>query len=273
MVLRLGWFSTARGEGSLAMFTEVLRSIEKRSLDASIQFVFSNRTKGEGAGSDKFFDLTELKGIPLHTLSYKEFKAKEDNSSQTSRIAYDARILELLKPYEVDLCILAGYMLIMTPTLCRNLLAINLHPSLPGGPSGTWQEIIWNLIDGWEIESGIMTHLVTEELDQGPPISFTKFSLRGFRFDQLWMEHGKSTMTEVRGQWGETYPLFQAIRKEGRERERVFLLETLKALVKGKIRLDLLKGAAGDSPTNPPLDLTPHVELSLMGGSKEVEQL
>jgi phosphoribosylglycinamide formyltransferase-1 len=45
---------------------------------------------------------------------------------------------------------------------------INLHPAAPGGPTGTWQEVIWQLIEGRAVETGVMMHLVTPELDRGP---------------------------------------------------------------------------------------------------------
>ncbi|GAH59253.1 unnamed protein product, partial [marine sediment metagenome] len=38
---------------------------------------------------------------------------------------------------------------------------VNLHPAAPGGPTGTWQEVIWQLIENKAEETGVMMHLVT----------------------------------------------------------------------------------------------------------------
>ena len=51
-MLRLGWFSTGRGEGSRGLFTCVKDAIDRGELDAEISFVFCNREAGEHAGSD-----------------------------------------------------------------------------------------------------------------------------------------------------------------------------------------------------------------------------
>ena len=46
--------------------------------------------------------------------------------------------------------------------------ALNLHPALPGGPVGAWQDVIWELISQDATESGVMVQLTTAEVDQGP---------------------------------------------------------------------------------------------------------
>ena len=49
-------------------------------------------------------------------------------------------------PEEIDFGVLAGYMWIVSPDFCEKVKLINLHPALPGGPKGSWQEVIWQLI-------------------------------------------------------------------------------------------------------------------------------
>ena len=46
-MLKLGWLSTGRGEGSRGFLRYVHDGIERGELDAGIQFVFSNREPGE----------------------------------------------------------------------------------------------------------------------------------------------------------------------------------------------------------------------------------
>jgi len=73
-----------------------------------------------------------------------------------------------------DLCVLAGYMLIVGPEMCTRFNMINLHPAAPGGPTGTWQDVIWQLIKQRARETGVMMHLVTPELDRGPVVSYCR---------------------------------------------------------------------------------------------------
>ena len=265
MTLQLCWFSTARGPGSRGMLTRVLKAIDTGVLDARIQFVFSNRERGEGEGSDAFFNLVERKGIPLITHSSRKFRQVHDGDFDAHRAEYDAEVWDLLAPHQLGLCVLAGYMLVLSPALCGHLYAINLHPALPNGPTGTWQEVVWWLIEDWAIESGSMMHLVTQELDQGPALSYARYSLRGWRFDDLWMAHGKRTMEDAKAQDGEVYPLFQAIRREGVQREPALLLETLKAVASGAIGIRGREVVNATGAIAKPLDLTARVEAALPG--------
>jgi phosphoribosylglycinamide formyltransferase-1 len=267
MTLQLCWFSTARGPGSRGMLTRVLKAIDTDVLDARIQFVFSNREQGEGEGSDAFFHLVERKGIPLITHSSRKFRQAHDGDFDAHRAEYDAEVWDLLAPHQPGLCVLAGYMLVLSPALCSNLTAINLHPALPNGPTGTWQEVVWWLIEDWAIESGSIVHLVTQELDQGPALSYARYSLRGWRFDDLWMAHGKRTMEDAKAEEGEAYPLFQAVRREGVQREPALLLETLKAMASGAIGICSREVVDAIGALAKPLDLTAQVEAALPGDS------
>lgn len=266
MTLRLGWFSTARGSGSRGMLTKVLNAIDSGDLDARIQFVFSNRERGEGDGSDAYFNLVEGRGIPLVTLSSRAFREAHGGDFASNRAAYDEEVRQLLSPYQPDFSVLAGYMLIWSPVLCQAFTAINLHPALPDGPIGMWQEVIWQLIDHWSLESGASVFLVTEELDRGPSISYTRFPMRGWRFDQMWMALDDRNSTDIKAAEGEDHPLFKALRQEEIQREPHLLLETLKVLARGDIAV--ADGNIVDANGAPvaPLDLTKQVE-ALLGPS------
>ena len=48
---------------------------------------------------------------------------------------------------------------------------------------GTWQEVIWQLIENDASKTGVMIHLVTPELDKGPPITFYTYLIREESFD------------------------------------------------------------------------------------------
>ena len=123
-----------------------------------------------------------------------------------------------LQDFSPDLCVLAGYMLIVSQEMCRRYNMINLHPAAPGGPTGTWQEVIWQLIDSQAQETGVMMHLVTPELDKGPPVAYCTFPIRGDPFDKYWPEiEGLQVNSSNGHDAGDS--LFKPIRKNGVARE------------------------------------------------------
>jgi len=141
-LLKLGWFSTGRGQGSRNLLSTVYKAIQEGELEARIPFVFSNREPREAEGSDVFFQLVEGYDIPLVNYSSKGFKAHWQGPPQEWRIHYDREVMKRIEPFNPDLCVLAGYMLIMGPEMCHKYDMINLHPAPPGGPTGTWQEVV-----------------------------------------------------------------------------------------------------------------------------------
>lgn len=214
-------------------------AIERGELAAQIQFVFSNRDQGEAEGSDRFFRQVHEYGIPLVTLSSHRFRRERGGGPfSRHRYEFDREVLRRLEGHEPDICVLAGYMLIVDAALCRRYTMLNLHPALPGGPVGTWQEVIWKLVEDRASESGAYIHLATEDLDQGPVLSYCSFPLRGNAFDPLWKEIEGRSLDDLKSREGEEFPLFQLIRQEGMRRERPLLLETLKAFASGDIRVE-----------------------------------
>lgn len=243
MVYRIGWFSTGRDEAARELLKTVYESIRARVIkDASIPFVFSNRVRGESAQSDRFLDLVRSLGIDLVCYSSAGFepRLRKDDVSRWRNL-YDREVEKKLARYEVDLIVLVGYMLIVGDELCKEHPMINLHPAVPGGPQGTWQEVIWELIRSRASQTGVMIHLVTPDLDKGPPITYCTFPIRGDMFDGLWLaleEKLKSkTLRQVIEEEREGEPLFKAIRSQGVKRELPLLVQTIKALAEGKIEI------------------------------------
>jgi folate-dependent phosphoribosylglycinamide formyltransferase PurN len=129
-------------------------------------------------------------------------------------------------------------MLIVGEEMCRRYNMINLHPAAPGGPKGTWQEVIWQLIDSQAGETGVMMHLVTPELDKGPPVAYCTFSIRGKPFNKYWQEIKGHRVEEIRQRQGENNRLFRLIRKHGLAREFPLIISTLKAFSQGKVKIE-----------------------------------
>ncbi len=240
---QLGWFATSRGKTSKKLLEAVWDSINRGEIEAEIAFVFSNREVGEGENSDRFFELVRSYHIPLVCLSSKRFKAEqgarfsgEQDNLPLWRREYDRAAMDLLAGFYPDLCVLAGYMLIVGREMCQRYNMINLHPAAPSGPTGTWQEVIWQLISGKARETGAMMHLVTPELDKGPPVTYCTFSIRGEPFDKYWQGIEGRPLEKILKQ-GEDSPLFKLIREHGVVREFPLVVATIKAFSQGKVKI------------------------------------
>ncbi len=241
---KLGWFSTGRGPGSRGLLTTTNNSIKSGDIKAEIEFVFCSREKGEAEGSDQFIKLVQSYGIPLITLSYQKFKKEhgspgtlKDGSFLEWRLNYDREIMKHLANFHPDLCVLAGYMLVVGPEMCRKYTMLNLHPALPDGPKGTWQEVIWQLIEKQANKTGVTMHLVTTELDRGPVVTYASFPIVGKEFDKSWKEIEGKPVSEIKKTEGEENPLFKLIRAEGVKRELPLVIATVKAFSKGRIKV------------------------------------
>ena len=105
-------------------------------------------------------DLARRYGVPFHEVAI----------DAASRAASEEKLLSLVRQYDVDFVILARYMQILSPELCRELMGkvVNIHHSfLPGfagaRPYHQAYERGVKLI-------GATAHFVTPELDEGPII-------------------------------------------------------------------------------------------------------
>ena len=185
MALKIGWFSTGRDPAARNLLETVHTDLVANNIPATIEWIFCHRETGDGPFDDEyrerelFFELAASKGIPVATLSHvrfmpelrkrgleeSNFAAEPSAALQEWRNLYGSEvvsIIELLPP--IDIVVMAGYMLIIGNPELANLVLVNIHPALPWGPRGTWQEVIHQLIAEKASEQGIMVHIVTEEL-------------------------------------------------------------------------------------------------------------
>ncbi|WP_095532924.1 formyltetrahydrofolate deformylase [Vibrio palustris] len=88
-----------------------------------------------------------------------------------TKLAQEQQILALLKDYDIDLTVLARYMQVLSPDMCRQLdgKAINIHHSLLPGFKGArpyhqaWEKGVKMV--------GATAHYVNNDLDEGPIIT------------------------------------------------------------------------------------------------------
>lgn len=271
-MLHIGWFSTARGNSSRILLNTVVDRIRAGLLDVQIDFVFCSREPGEAENTDIFIKQVNEYKIPLICFSIRKFAqnyrqpiGSQDGNLPEWRLEYDLQVIQRLKNFGCKLSLLAGYMLIVGPEMCQRYDMINLHPALPDGPKGTWQEVIWQLMKEKAGQSGVMMHLVTPELDRGPVITYCHYLIRGHGFDHLWDEISKSTIEEIKIRQGEENELFKLIRRKGFAYEIPLILHTLGAFNRGAIRI--IKGSLfndqGTSITG--YDLTNEIDKEING--------
>ncbi len=239
---QLGWFSTGRGKGSQGLLKAIHDSIEAGETKAEIAFVFCSREYGETEATDIFLKMVEDYQLPLITFSYQKFKSKIGATSQGEdfsswRLEYDREVMARLQNFHPDLCVLAGYMLMVGPEMCREYDMINLHPAMPGGPTGTWREVIWQLMESDAEETGAMMHLVIPELDKGPVVTYGTFPIRGEPFDKAREEIKGQSLAHIKQEQGEDNALFKLIRQHGVARELPLIIATIQAFSRGKVKV------------------------------------
>ena len=154
-LVRLAVLLSGRGSNLQA----IIEAIESGALSAEIAVVVSN--KQEAAGLER----ARKHGAPVVWLDPKPFAGRPD-----SREAYDRAMLDVLRKYEVDLVLLAGYMKIVTAVLVaayENRM-MNIHPSLL--PSFPGLDVQKKAIEHGCKIAGCTVHFVTEGVDEGPII-------------------------------------------------------------------------------------------------------
>ena len=274
MSYKIGWFSTGRGPGSRNLLKTILDNIKSGVVNAEISFVFCSREQGEAEGSDLYLKMVRDHGIKLISFSSRHFKPEmrragkeHPDTMKQWRIDYDREIMSRLGNHTPDINVLAGYMLIVGEEMCDRFDLINLHPAAPDGPAGTWQEVIWELITNKANQSGVMIHLVTKELDKGPPITFCTFPLRDQSIDPLWEKHEQALrqkgLDRIIQEEGENNPLFKEIRERGAIRELPLIVQTLKTFSERKIQIDNHQVLVDNHVQQQPYCLSEQIEASL----------
>lgn len=149
--LRLAVLASGRGSNLQA----ILDAQRKGALDASVEVVLSDKKEAQA------LDRARGLNIPAYWVNPKEYQNKSD---------YEANLIDIIRKFEVDCIILAGYMRVLSPYFIRNVLApiINIHPSLL--PSFTGLHAQKQAVDYGVRYSGCTVHFVDEGVDTGPII-------------------------------------------------------------------------------------------------------
>jgi phosphoribosylglycinamide formyltransferase-1 len=264
--MRVGWLSTGRDAAACSLLADIVARAQADDLALEIGVVFCDRERDESAESDRFLDLAGRLGLATVALSSAQARQAAAAAGRPWRARFHEEVMALLRPFDVEVLVLAGYMLITSPAMCRRHALLNLHPALPGGPTGSWQEVVWKLLGKGATRTGAMVHLATPQLDRGPVVAYDAFDISGGDFAPLWEQFraklATSSLEEIVAAEGEREPLFAAVRALGEAREIPLLYQTLKQFALGQLRTT--NGAVFSESARLPLDLSEDVDAELL---------
>jgi phosphoribosylglycinamide formyltransferase 1 len=152
MTRRIAVLISGRGSN----LQSIIDAIAAGELDATIAVVVSNRSDAAG--------LLRAREAGIEALCL-------DSRDYPDRTTYDRAIVDILKPRDVQLVCLAGFMRLVREPLLQAFpnAILNIHPSLlPAFPGVDAQQQA--LTHGVRV-SGATVHLVTGELDNGPIVA------------------------------------------------------------------------------------------------------
>ncbi len=163
MKKRIAIFISGRGSNMEAIVKQVKHGILKEVCE--VVLVFSNKPTAKG------LQIAQEFGLKTAVIPSKG-KTRED---------FEQQVLQLLKPYQIDYIVLAGFMRILSPLFVRAYKnrIINIHPAdtrLFQGVGG-YQWAFQNKLP----ETKITVHFVDEGVDTGPIIAQKTVDLRGVR--------------------------------------------------------------------------------------------
>lgn len=151
--IKLGFLASGRGSNMLA----IINACKSGKLRANPVLIISNNI------SSGALEIARKENIPSFHLSLRTHSDPE---------LLDKAITEVLKEYEVDIVILAGYMKKIGPMILKTYKnrILNIHPSLLpkfGGQGMYGMQVHEAVLKSGENETGVTVHLVTDEYDEG----------------------------------------------------------------------------------------------------------
>ncbi len=137
----------------------------------SIIHVISNRKSAYGLVR------AQNASIPTKYHNLFHYKAQHPSDTPLARSTYDSDLATIVLAEKPDIVVCAGWMHILAPAFLdpvreAGVLVINLHPALPGEFNGAnaIQRAQKEWLDGRIEKSGVMIHVVANEIDMGEPI-------------------------------------------------------------------------------------------------------
>lgn len=255
---------------------EVILATGNGQITADLACIISTREPGDNWTTDGI--LNKLKGefpeVPIVSLSARKFGRLQHPNKQIKeqKEQYDSQLLLEINKRSgglPQLNMMLGDMIVKGPEWCRLLPSLNVHPDIPrtsGIIKGMYWQVIGEVVRKRVAEFGGMIHLAVPELDAGPPVSFFRLPSFGTVHDvnlkKLWdlLPGDSDELAElIRDQVSlkdcPTHQLFIALRQAEASFETALVLESLRTVCAGGIKLetaldltDLVVGSAAIWP-------------------------
>ncbi len=242
MSYRFGIFGSFGGKSGIQLVEKILAQVQSKEIEAEIPFIFSSRAVDEAGNAARLQELvTPETDIIIHSARRsRPWLFKKDRARW--RELYHREVMSLISGYTFDCIMLIGYMFFVSDELCQQHNLLNLHPAPPGGPKGSWQEVVWQLIAKNAQQAGAQIHLATPEWDAGPTLSYFTIPIYQGEFKPLWEDlHHKlrqHSFAKIKQAEYTTNPLACKIRAAEVKLELPLLLETLRCLANGAFKID-----------------------------------
>jgi len=142
--------------GSGSNLQAIINAVEAGRIPGKIGVVISNKADAYGLVRARNH------GIPAEFVDHRSFESRE---------AFDARLVEILRSYDIRLVCLAGFMRLLTPTFLNAFpeRILNIHPALlPSFPGMHGQKDALNC--GVRF-AGCTVHFIDGGIDTGPIVA------------------------------------------------------------------------------------------------------
>lgn len=154
--IRIGVLASGNGTNLQA----IMDGCNRGEIPGRVVVVVSNNPKARA------LDRARLAGIPAVAMHHRAFPDRD---------TFDAKLVEILHSYEVDLICLAGFMRVLGPSFIRQFpdRIMNIHPALLpsfGGLGMYGDRVHQTVLDSGVRFSGCTIHFANEAPDGGPII-------------------------------------------------------------------------------------------------------
>jgi phosphoribosylglycinamide formyltransferase-1 len=156
--MNLAVFASGRGSN----FSAIARAIKQNKIKAKLRILVCDQPQA-------------LVIKRAQTLGVRVVLVKREDFS--SRLGFEAAIIQRLKDYQIHLIVLAGFMRLLSPDFVkryRNRI-MNIHPSLL--PAFKGAQAIREAFDSGVDSTGVTVHFIDEEVDHGPIILQQKIKI------------------------------------------------------------------------------------------------
>jgi phosphoribosylglycinamide formyltransferase 1 len=146
--IKLGVLASGAGSN----FEAIAQAIAQQTLSAQVEVLIYNNPQAKVGARAQHYD------IPAQLLNHRDYASRE---------ALDQAIVDVLRQYNIELVVMAGWMRVVTPVLLEAFpkRVLNIHPSLL--PSFKGIRAVEQAIAAGVKITGCTAHWVVPEVDSG----------------------------------------------------------------------------------------------------------